>query len=221
LQDLSLNKIQDWLKLMTLKNTIKTSIALLAITITIAITTPTAEAHPSPTLMTLDPFDKSDGTQEIWYDMNSLAYVTLDGQSNNVGLRLIGEVSRTALDITDMDVTETSTYGSGDSRFDAAYIGDALTFGYTPNYGSGTSMYKVIYLNTNDNLDYDTSAGCTGWWDLVNPQNIANHEFGHYAGLSHHGWTWSSTHTAMEPGCNVGQSSLRADDKTDINNWYN
>ena len=38
-----------------------------------------------------------------------------------------------------------------------------MTFGYAPNYGSGSSMYKAIYFNTDDDLDYDTSTGCTGW----------------------------------------------------------
>ncbi len=39
-------------------------------------------------------FDGDDGTQRIWYDMDSLADVTLDGASNAVGLRLINEVSK-------------------------------------------------------------------------------------------------------------------------------
>ena len=58
------------------------------------------------------------------------------------------------------------------------------------------------------------------WWDLVHPTNIAIHEFGHYAGLSHHGWTWSNTHTAMKAGCNTGQADLRAEDINDINDHY-
>lgn len=136
------------------------------------------------------------------------------------GMRLINEVARQNVDNTDMTITENTSYSSGINRVDAGYIGDALTFGYTATYGSGSSMYKVIYYNTNDDLDYDTSAGCTGWWDLVNPLNIANHEFGHFAGLSHHGWTWSSTHTAMKSGCNTGQADLRDEDINDINEWY-
>ena len=116
---------------------------------------------------------------------------------------------------------EASNYSTGINRFDAAYIGDALTFGYAPHFDSGSDMYKVIYFNTNDDLDYDTSAGCTGWRDLVNPTNIAIHEFGHYAGLSHHyGWTWSNTHTAMKTGCNTGQADLRSEDINDINDHY-
>lgn len=165
-------------------------IALLVITFTITITIPEADAHNSDSnIMTLNPFNADDGTQEIWYNMNSLALITLDGQSNAAGMRLINEVARQNVDNTDMTITENTSYSSGINRVDAGYIGDALTFGYTATYGSGSSMYKVIYYNTNDDLDYDTSAGCTGWWDLVNPLNIANHEFGHFAGLSHHGWT--------------------------------
>ncbi len=60
--------------------------------------------------MTLYPFDANDGDQEIWYDMAALAEVTLDGQSNAVGLRLIAEVSSAAIDSTDMDLTEASSY---------------------------------------------------------------------------------------------------------------
>ncbi len=198
-----------------------TLIALLAVTFVITTGIPKADAHPTPSIMTLFPFDTDDGAQRIWYDMDSLELVTLDGQSNAVGLRLIGEVSRAAIDSTDMNVTEAPTYRTGDSKFDAKRLGGTNVFGYTPHVGTGSNMYKIIYLNTNDDLDYNTSAGCRHPWDFVNPQYIANHEFGHFAGLSHHSfWPLDDTHTAMKGSCNPGQASLRAPDISDINAWY-
>lgn len=136
----------------------------------------------------------------------------------------MAEVSRAALDSTDMDVTESTSYVSGsDNRLDARQYSSTNIFGQTLPYGDtdGPDMYKVIWLNKNDDLNYLTSAGCNHWWDLVNPQYILNHEFGHLAGLSHHTW-WpiDNTHTAMKSGCNPGQASLRAEDKNDINDWY-
>ena len=151
-----------------MNNTKITLVALFAITFattfTIAIAIPEADAHDSnSSILTLYLWNSNDGTRSIWYDLDSLALVTLDGQSNSVGMRLTGEVGRQAVDNTDMTIAEANNYSTGINRFDAAYIGDALTFGYTPYFGSGSNMYKVIYFNTNDDLDYDTSAGCTGW----------------------------------------------------------
>jgi hypothetical protein len=81
-------------------------------------------------------------------------------------------------------------------------------------------MYKIIYFNTNNGLNYWTAGTCTSPQNTPNISYIANHEMGHFAGLNHHA-TASNTHTAMMGGCNPGQAQIRPSDFTDINNWYN
>lgn len=206
---------------MTKNNFTTTSIALLTVALAFVIATP-AYAHDSNSnIMTYDPFDASDGNQKIWYDIYSLNYVDLDGSDNNgAGLRLIAEVARADLHYnTDFDVTETSNWSYGDSVFDAAYLGNGV-WGATASWGSGTGQYKFIYLNTSNNVNYQQTAGCTNNLDKPNPLYVSNHEFGHFAGLDHHGTT-SNSHTAMMDDCNPGQASLKTEDKNDITDWYN
>lgn len=208
---------------MTFKNVktiTATSLPLLAVAL-ISTMTVQAYAHSSTsTIMTFTPFDPDDGNQKIWYDIYSLNYVTLDGsEDNGVGLRLIGEVARAELHYnTDFDVTETSNWTYGDSVFDASFLGNTV-YGTTAAWWSGTSMYKFIYLNINNNIDYRQTAGCTNTLDKPNPLYVSKHEFGHFAGLNHHP-TAGITHTAMMDDCNPGQAYLRTEDKNDINDWY-
>lgn len=172
--------------------------------------------------MNFHPFDQ-DASETIWYDMYSLNFVDLDDQANAEGIRLIAEVSRQALDNTDFDITEDSTYSYNDNRFDATYMADARVYGLTVKYptNSNPMTHKVIYLNTNNNVNYLTGTGCNIFTSDVSASYIINHEFGHFAGLGHHGWTWSSTDTAMKEGCNSGQAQLRVEDINDINDHYN
>ena len=161
----------------------------------------------------------------IWYNIDSLDHATLDSSKNNGGgFRLIAEVPRPAIDNTDFDLRETSTYTWGTtSRVDAKHLGTTNVFGATETFEFTGYLYKVIWLNTNNNLNYDIGGGCNPSYGHVEPDYILTHEMGHLAGLGHHKWHWgdSSTHTAMKTGCNSGQASLRSDDLSDINDYYN
>ena len=200
-----------------------TSTALLGITLTIVMMIPSAYAtHPNPSIMTYGPFDKTDSTQKIWYDTTSFNFVTVNGNENQ-GSTVEGYVdwARTQLDTnSDMTVTETSTWQSGDSLSQASFNSSTNVFGWTTIIGDGTARYKIITFNTNDGVNYFTSGLCLTSEDTPNIGFIANHEMGHFAGLNHHPWVSSSTHTAMMTGCNPGQASIRTSDFTDINQWY-
>lgn len=133
------------------------------------------------------------------------------------------EVPRHTIDSTDFDLTVIASNNHGhNSRFDAKYLGTTNVFGATGSYSGGGGHYKVIWLNTNNNLNYDPDVGCNISFGEVNPDYIITHEFGHLAGLGHHVWHWGawSGHTAMKGGCNFDQSQLRTEDLNDINDHY-
>lgn len=203
-----------------MNNTTKTSITLVAITFTLAMLVPAAQAHPIPTIMNYGEFDADDGTQEIWYDIYSLDYVTLDNVENNgAAFRLIAEVARASLNTSDMTVTETANWSWGDSVYDAKYYSSSGVYGATATYGNGDDRYKFIYLNTNNSVNYSLNKGCYTANTSPNPAYISNHEFGHFAGLNHH--SGGSSHTAMHTGCHPNQYQIQSADFTDINNHYN
>jgi len=197
-----------------------TSITLVAITFTLAMIVPEAQAHPNPTIMNYGEFDADDGTQKIWYDIYSLNYVSLDNvESNGAAFRLIAEVARASLDTSDMTVTETSNWQWGDSVYDAKYFSSTGIYGQTATYGNGDDRYKFIYLNTNNGVNYSLNKGCYTAATSPNPALISNHEFGHFAGLNHH--SGGSSHTAMHTGCHPNQYQIQSADFADINNHYN
>ena len=120
-----------------------------------------------------------------------------------------------------MWLTYPLTYSAGDNILRSKLYPGTNYCGETNSYGSGVNMYKKIWLNNHDRLDYRTSNNCTHPWNQPNPQYVMNHEFGHFAGLSHHSfWPFGDTHTAMKTGCNLGQAPSSATDKININTWY-
>ncbi len=200
-----------------------TSISFLVTVLTIVMMTP-AYAHDSNgDIMNFEPFSAS-SSETIWYDMDALDDVTYDGSENNgVALTLIAEVPRHTIHSTDFDLTVVSSNNPGyNSRLGAAYLGSTNVFGATGSYSGGGGQYKVIWLNTNNSLNYDPDVGCNIIFGEVNPDYVITHEFGHFAGLGHHVWHWGAWdgHTAMKSGCNSDQSQLRTEDLNDINDHY-
>ena len=183
-----------------------------------------AYAHDNNgSILTLYPFGVSD-SETIWYDDDALDDVTYDGsEGNSVALRLIAEVPRNTVDQTDFDLTEVGSNNQGyNSRIDAQYYSSTNFMGQTLPYTGGGGLYKVIWLNTNDNLDYNPNIGCNLSNGEVNPDYILTHEMGHLAGLAHHSWHWGawSGHTAMESGCHADFNQLQTEDIADINAYY-
>lgn len=203
--------------------TTTTSISLLAIALTFVMATP-AYAHDSnSSILTFYPFSAA-SSETIWYDDNALDNVTYNGsEDNSVALRLIAEVPRNTVDQTDFDLTEVGTNNQAyNSRVDAKYFTSTNDLGLTQAYSGAGGLYKVLWLNTNDNLNYKTSIGCNLSYGEVNPDYILTHEMGHVAGLAHHTWHWGAWggHTAMEDGCHSDFSQLQTEDIADINGYY-
>ena len=199
--------------------------ASLAVAMSVAFVnmTPVFAHDSNGDIMDDNPFSPS-ASETIWYNMNALDDVTFGGsEDNSAAVKLVSEVPRYTVHSTDFDLTVISTNNHGyNSRVDATYLGGTNVLGATGTYTGGGGQYKVIWLNTNDNLDYDLSVGCNLSYGEVNPDYVLTHEFGHLAGLDHHTWHWGawSGHTAMNPGCNHDQAQLRAEDLNDINEYY-
>lgn len=188
--------------------------------ITMMTTFVTIDAYATHPLPTYNPWNSDDNNQYIWYDIYSLNFVTMDGsEDSGDGWRLIGEVSRASVHYnSDLNILERE-YVFGDNVFDATYYSSTGVYGATQAYDSGANLYKFIYMNTNNGVNYRNNATCIGT-DAPNPQYISNHEFGHLAGLGHSSSIASDSHTAMKGGCNPGQASIKSADFNQINGFY-
>ena len=201
---------------------VTTSIALSALAFASIMMIP-AHAHDSnSSILNTDPFGRSD-SETIWYDMNSLDDVSLDGEEDNSeGIKLTAEVPRHTIDTTDFDPTETTSNNwPTNSRVDAKHMSNANTYGVTQTVESGNYFYKIIWLNTNNSLNYNSDGECNVFQGIIGLDNILTYEFGHLAGLGHHSsWPFGNSHTAMKGGCNAGQLDLKHEDINDINDYY-
>lgn len=164
----------------------------------------------------------SSGTKTVYYDSTAFASVKYDGSTGHATQVKTAAVNgmNDLHSLTDMTVTETTTYTSTTSKFSAQYYADTSIAGITTGILSNPPQHKHMFFNTNSNRDYSSGGTCE-WYQNPNIEFIANHEFGHFAGLEydHHSSTTES-HTLNDVSCNSSWAILTSSDISQINGWY-
>jgi len=174
--------------------------------------TPSFADHPSGNSGLLG------NNKQVCYDVTALNSVELNGQTNQGST--LKTLANNAMDdvnsMTNFNVSEkTSGCGGGYSYVTSIYLSNANEKAFTSGIYSGDIKY--IYFSTNSNANMINSGTCQ-WYQDNNFEYVANHEFGHFAGLIHSGG--STSHTMMHSSCDVGYAIIRSGDIAKVNGWY-
>jgi len=178
--------------------------------------------HPLPTYY---PF--SSANKSICYQMTALNSVKLDGHLNQANtLRTIIDAARAHVDSnTDINISVDASCTGTSNQVSAWQLASYLHAMNTVYNVGQSSMYKIITFTTHPDHNFVTGASCVNFPGIPvtpNPRYVANHEFGHFAGLRHPTSEWgvSDTHTMMKAECNPGYAQIRPDDISQINTFY-
>ena len=176
-----------------------------------------AASHP---LSELPKFDSR--YQSICYESNTLNSVKINGQTNKASL-IKSEVEKARSYIssnTDLNISFDSVCNSGDNTVKGKHLSSMWIHAETSIINAGSSnMYKWISFNTDSWHNFVDSGSCN-WWESENIKFVANHEFGHFAGLGHASSNDSDSHTMMKTDCTPGYASIKSADKNQINGMY-
>ncbi len=199
--------------------TTKTQITILATLTIMLLSMPIGNAFASHPLPELDTF--ASGSQSICYQMTALDSVYVNGSTGeNDLLKDETEDARAHISSnTDMTLTYDSSCQSNDNQVSAQWASSSTIASMSVMYGSGSTEHKIFWYNTNSSVNLDTSSICTGSSDPP-PEFVANHEFGHFAGLDHAEWYDSQSHTMMKSSCGSGYASIKTADKNQVNGIY-
>ena len=156
--------------------------------------------------------------QQICYSVSGLNLVELNGSTNQgstIKIHAINGMDKVS-DNIDFNVSEKTNCSSGtNSWVTSTYISNANVKASTTGIISGSVKY--IMFNNNSNANMINSGSCAGYQN-IHIEYVANHEFGHYAGMIHQ--SGSTSHTMMHFTCDVGYAVIRSGDITQINGWY-
>jgi len=208
---------------MTLESKKITSKTSLIILLAVALTTMTVSnayaVHPLPTFYPFNSANKS-----ICYQMTALGAVKLNGQTGRATqLKTEIEKGRTEVDTkTDINISLLSSCTASSNQVSAQDYLESSTHAKTQafNISNPSTMYKIIWYNSNSGKNFDTSSICTAGAD-PNPWFVANHEFGHFAGLDHPFLDIApSGHTMMKSQCSSDYATIKTDDINQINGIY-
>lgn len=162
----------------------------------------------------------SSGTQSICYATTGLGYLKLDG-STGQGSAVKTQVQKGQSEVsnnTDMNLSETTSCSGYKSWVTSFYDPSTSLFARTsPLYTSSGIEYKIMEYNNNQYLYWVTNGNCSPI--SADLSNVANHEFGHYAGMDHQ-TDGASDHTMMHELCDSYYSSIKTADITFVNNHY-
>lgn len=176
------------------------------------IAIPTISAHTDP--VPLQWFASK--TQSICYNSSGIAAIKFDGSTPNTTAAKaqikIGQ--NTMSDNTNMNLSETTSC-SGSANWITSYY-DPVQSNAAVTTDLNASGKKTIFFNNNQYVYWVTNGGCSS--TSLDLSNIANHEFGHFAGMKHQ--TGGSSHTMMSSTCDSGYSSIKAADITFVNDHY-
>ena len=123
-------------------------------------------------------------------------------------------------DNTDMSLYETTNCSGYRNWFSSTFISDSDTMGKTSVlYTAPGHEYKMMYFSSNPHANMIDGGFCR-WYQGANIEYVANHEFGHFAGLdmTHH--SPGTGHTLNEASCEPDWAVIRSGDIAQINGWY-
>lgn len=199
---------------MTRITQIMTVITALSI-ITGFTTIPSVSAHSEGNPLTWF----SSGTQSLCYASSGLSAMKFDGSTPNTSaVKTQIQLGQSQMSVnTDMNLSETTSCSGYKSWVSSYYDPVQSNAAYTTTlFTTSGVQYKNINFNNNQYVYWVTNGGCSS--TLLDLSNIANHEFGHYAGMYHQ--TGGSSHTMMGTPCDSGYSSIKAADIAFVNDHY-
>lgn len=162
----------------------------------------------------------SSGTQSICYADTGISYMKFDGSTPNTAAAKtqikLGQSQMS--DNTNMNLSETTSCSGYKSWVTSYYDPVQSNAAYTTTlFTSSGSQYKLIYFNNNQYVYWVTNGNCSS--TSLDLSNIANHEFGHFAGMKHQ-TDGSSGHTMMRSPCDGDHNSIKSADITFVNSHY-
>lgn len=163
----------------------------------------------------------SSSTVNVCYDITSLNAIKYEGDTNQgstVAAQIqLGEDEMD--DNTDFNLTHDTSCGAYKSRVSSFYDSDTSKAGKTDLVVNTTlgNEYKDMEFNNNSSIDWQEDQSCLAL--RPNLDWIANHEYGHFAGMTHHDNVFR-THTMMKPSCSSAYSQIGNGDVTQVNKWY-
>ena len=178
---------------------------------------PSAAAHNSP----VSAYWFTSSSQNICYNLSSLDSMKYEG-STSQGSTVAGQIQLgedEMDDNTDLNISHDTSCGTYESEVSSFYDSDTSKAAKTDLAVSTTlgNEYKDMEFNNNSGIDWQEDQSCLA--SQPNLDWIANHEFGHFAGMEHHGNVFS-THTMMKASCSSSMNQIRSGDITQVNGEY-
>lgn len=162
----------------------------------------------------------SSGTQSICYANGGIGFMKFDGSTpNTAAAKAQIKLGQSQVsDNTDMNLSETTSCTGYKNWVTSYYDPVAGNLARTSVlFTTSGVQYKLMEYNNNQYLYWVTNGNCsTTSADL---SNVANHEFGHFAGMGHQS-DGASDHTMMHTPCDSYYSYIKSADITFVNNHY-
>jgi len=201
---------------MTMK-TIMLTLMLFTVIVSGLSMIPAVQAHNE----TPDSYKFTSSTVNVCYNISSLDSMKYEGGTNKgttVAAQIqLGEDEMD--DNTDFNLTHDTSCGSFESQVSSFFDSDSSKAAKTDlvvNTSSGNE-WKDMEFNNNSSINWQEDQSCLS--SEPNLDWVANHEYGHFAGMDHHENVFS-THTMMKPSCSSSWSQIRSGDITQVNGWY-
>lgn len=119
-----------------------------------------------------------------------------------------------------MNITYDSVCNSQDNEVRSKYFSSIWMHARTMVLNADQNdQYKWIEFTTNSWHNFIDSGACN-WWEAENIKFVANHEFGHFAGINHAPDSDSDSHTMMKSDCAPGYAVIKTGDINQINGMY-
>lgn len=159
-------------------------------------------------------------TQYVCYATGGLGFMQYEGstgQGSTIKTQIEQGMSEVS-DNTDMNIyTTTNCSSSLQNWVTSFYHSDtSKSAKVSVKYTTLGNEYKMMEYNRNTYIYWVRDGGCSSI--ELDLSNMANHEFGHFAGSPHQ--SGGASHTMMGTPCNSGYSSIKTADVNYINGGY-